>query len=214
MEDALISPEGLSILSGAGLIAATTDKPIYQHMTETIDIGDIDITKIADGSITIPLSETAYLPKDKGSNFAYVMFMKNGEIITEPFIPVHGEDTKSLVVSDHEMYEHVVESEGKAHPGAAYDVIEFPYDEAAGLPLFDAVLVDYYTARQGGAQQMEITADKFGGNFYLEASTLFRNTDGVDMPAEFIIPNCKVQSNFTFTMASSGDPSELMRLAA
>ena len=27
------------------------------------------------------------------------------------------------------------------------------------------------------------------------------------MPAEFVIPNCKVQSNFTFTMASSGDPS-------
>jgi hypothetical protein len=27
------------------------------------------------------------------------------------------------------------------------------------------------------------------------------------MPAEFIIPNCKVQSNFTFSMASSGDPS-------
>jgi hypothetical protein len=27
------------------------------------------------------------------------------------------------------------------------------------------------------------------------------------MPAEFIIPNCKIQSNFTFTMASSGDPS-------
>jgi hypothetical protein len=27
------------------------------------------------------------------------------------------------------------------------------------------------------------------------------------MPAEFVIPNGKVQSNFTFTMASSGDPS-------
>lgn len=27
------------------------------------------------------------------------------------------------------------------------------------------------------------------------------------MPAEFIIPNCKIQSNFTFSMASSGDPS-------
>jgi len=27
------------------------------------------------------------------------------------------------------------------------------------------------------------------------------------MPAEFVIPNCKVQSNFTFSMASSGDPS-------
>jgi hypothetical protein len=36
---------------------------------------------------------------------------------------------------------------------------------------------------------------------------LFRDTNGVDMPAEFVIPNCKIQSNFTFSMASSGDPS-------
>ena len=71
----------------------------------------------------------------------------------------------------------------------------------------DVVLVDYYTVRKSGAQQIEIEAGKFGGNFYLEASTLFRDTRGVDMPAEFIIPNCKIQSNFTFTMASSGDPS-------
>jgi hypothetical protein len=71
----------------------------------------------------------------------------------------------------------------------------------------DVVLVDYYTLRRSGAQQIEIEAGKFGGNFYLEASTLFRDTRGVDMPAEFIIPNCKIQSNFTFTMASSGDPS-------
>ena len=68
-------------------------------------------------------------------------------------------------------------------------------------------MVDYYTERESGAKQIEITADKFGGNYYLEASTLFRNQDGVDMPAEFIIPNCKIQSNFNFTMASSGDPS-------
>ena len=74
---------------------------------------------------------------------------------------------------------------------------------AAGTP----VLVDYYVKRASGAKQIEITPDKFGGNYYLEASTLFRDTNGVDMPAEFIIPNCKIQSNFTFTMASSGDPS-------
>ncbi len=30
---------------------------------------------------------------------------------------------------------------------------------------------------------------------------------GEDYPAEFIIPNCKIQSNFTFTMAPTGDPS-------
>jgi len=69
------------------------------------------------------------------------------------------------------------------------------------------VLVDYYVEKSTGIFQVDITPDKFGGNFYLEASTLFRDTQGVDMPAEFIIPNCKIQSNFTFTMASSGDPS-------
>ena len=68
------------------------------------------------------------------------------------------------------------------------------------------VLVDYYTEKSVG-YEINITPDKFGGNYYLEASTLFRDTDGVDLPALFIIPNCKIQSNFTFTMASSGDPS-------
>ena len=70
-----------------------------------------------------------------------------------------------------------------------------------------AVMFDFYIEKATGAKQVEITADKFAGNYYLEASTLFRSADGVDHPAEFIIPNCKIQSNFTFTMASSGDPS-------
>lgn len=77
----------------------------------------------------------------------------------------------------------------------------------ASLPGEGVMLVDYYVEHKSGASQIEITPDKFGGNFYLEASTLFRDTNGVDLPAEFIIPNCKVQSNFTFSMASSGDPS-------
>ena len=57
---------------------------------------------------------------------------------------------------------------------------------------FDSVLVDYYTPRRAAAKQIEITPDKFGGNYYVEASTLFRDTNGVDMPAEFIIPNAKI----------------------
>ena len=69
------------------------------------------------------------------------------------------------------------------------------------------VLFDFYIEKESGVKQIEITADKFAGNYYLEASTLFRSQDGVDHPAEFVIPNCKIQSNFTFTMASSGDPS-------
>ena len=86
-------------------------------------------------------------------------------------------------------------------------VIDTTGGYSATLPTSGVMLVDFYVEKPSKATQIEITPDKFGGNFYLEASTLFRDTNGVDMPAEFIIPNCKVQSNFTFTMASSGDPS-------
>ena len=195
MEDDLISPEGFMILSGAGLIDAAEDKPIYQHMTETVDAGALHISGT---TAIIPLSEVPYLGKatTEASNaepedFAYVMLIKDGEIISEPYIPKHNE------------------TEGPAGPdknvkGDKNIEITIQADDQS---TFDSVLVDYYVARKSGAQQIEITADKFGGNYYLEASTLFRTTDGVDMPAEFIIPNCKIQSNFTFSMASSGDPS-------
>ena len=71
----------------------------------------------------------------------------------------------------------------------------------------NSILVDYYTPVTSGAKQIEIDAEKFAGTYYLEGSTLWRDTNGVDHPAEFIIPNCKIQSAFTFTMAATGDPS-------
>lgn len=36
MEDALLSPESFSVLSGAGLIEASADEPIYVHQTSQI----------------------------------------------------------------------------------------------------------------------------------------------------------------------------------
>ena len=236
MEDALISPEGLSILTGAGLIDAS-NKPVYQHITEIIDVSDLTLDNIANGEIKIPLSSAPYLPTDKGENFAYVMFMKEGEIITEPYIPVHevvAADANNkfvITVKDHDNYvlansyadldanEHSythadgantnVNKEGETN--TSYDVREFPFlAQGENKPLiykFDSVLVDYYVEKNEGATQIEITADKFGGNYYLEAETLFRTQDGQDMPAEFVIPNCKVQSNFNFAMSNTGDPS-------
>ena len=83
----------------------------------------------------------------------------------------------------------------------------FSYTSTGGDTV-KAIMFDFYVTKAAGkAKQIEITPDKFAGNYYLEASTLFRDQAGVDHPAEFIIPNCKIQSNFTFTMASSGDPS-------
>ena len=73
-------------------------------------------------------------------------------------------------------------------------------------------LFDYYKAVTGktdgmAGYQIDIEPEAFGGNFYIEADTLFRDQQGKDHPAQFIIPNGKIQSNFTLTMASSGDPS-------
>ena len=68
-------------------------------------------------------------------------------------------------------------------------------------------LVDYYTEKKTGAYQIDIEPQCFGGNFYIEADTLFRDTKGTDHAAQFVIPNGKIQSNFTLSMASSGDPS-------
>ena len=70
------------------------------------------------------------------------------------------------------------------------------------------VFVDFYVEKTAGVSEMTIDAGTFGGYYYVEASTLFRReSDGYDIPAEIIIPNVKIQSNFTFSMASTGDPS-------
>ena len=80
-------------------------------------------------------------------------------------------------------------------------------DANDNLQVGDVVLVDYYVEKQNG-YQFEIAANSFSGNFYIEGETLYRReSDGMDMPAEFIIPNGKVQSNFNIAMSNSGDPS-------
>ena len=217
MEDALISPEGFMILSGAGLIDATDTKPVYQHMTEIVDMSGIKLYEDETGqgteatdkskakSFTVRLSEKPYLPTNQYDNYAYVMLVKSGEIVSEPYIPEHGEITGSAedgyVITVKKL--NTIYTEKTEKESAEKHI----YGINGDLPVFDSVMVDYYVARESKARQIDITPDKFGGNYYLEASTLFRDQNGVDMPAEFIIPNCKIQSNFTFTMASSGDPS-------
>jgi hypothetical protein len=175
----------------------------------------------------IHVEELPYMPASLGENYAYVMLMKNGEIVSEPFIPVHCAKTYEMAdpIEGAEAVMPTLTSPVTADPDGGYWIMVAATDfnnntmndgedaehnkyalDFAGYE-FDSVMIDYYVERRGNAQQIEITADKFGGNYYLEASTLFRDQNGVDMPAEFIIPNCKIQSNFTFTMASSGDPS-------
>ena len=187
MEDALISPAGFMILSGAGLIDATETEPIMVHTTEQVANAKLNET----GDVVITLSEEPHFSANE--DFIYAMVMHNGEVDSEPYIPA-SKNGKEIVLQ-----------ESFASGTRKNDLTDIKAELTAGMDV--VFLVDYYVQRTGGVSEITITPDKFGGYYYLEASTLFRNTDGVDMPAEFVIPNCKIQSNFSFTMASSGDPS-------
>ena len=71
------------------------------------------------------------------------------------------------------------------------------------------IMVDYYVLKKAAnVTELQIDAEKFAGYFYVEADTLFRaQKDGKDYPANITLPNVKIQSNWTFSMASTGDPS-------
>ena len=173
MEDALLSPLGFSILSGAGLVdAAQVEGGMKVHTTLTTVV---DVTS----GITVNLGELT--GKEIAEEKAYAFIMKDGQIVErlKPATPSDGSVTFTR--------------KGKA---------------SGPLTGEQTVMVDFYVKVETGAVEMTIEPDKFGGFYYLEASTLFRRQDnGQDMAAAFVIPKVKIQSNFTFAMASSGDPS-------
>ena len=72
------------------------------------------------------------------------------------------------------------------------------------LPVF----IDYYTRAKTAVTELVIDAENFADNYYVEAKTNFRRqADGKDLDAMLTFPNVKIQSNFTFNMAATGDPS-------
>ena len=173
MEDALLSPLGFSILSGAGLVdAGQVEGGMKVHTTLTTVV---DVTS----GITVNLKDLT--GKEIAEEKAYAFIMKDGQIV--------------------ERLKPAVPSDGS---------VTFTRNGKASGPLTgeQTVMVDFYVKVESGAVEMTIEPDKFGGFYYLEASTLFRRQDnGQDMAAAFVIPKVKIQSNFTFSMASSGDPS-------
>ena len=173
MEDALLSPLGFSILSGAGLVdAKKVSGGMKVHTT---------LTTVVDTSSSITIDLGTLTGKEIANEKAYAFVMKDGQIAErlEPAVPSSGSVTFTR------------------KSGAS-----------GSLTGPQTIMVDFYVKVDTGAVEMTIEPDKFGGFYYLEASTLFRRQDnGQDMAAAFVIPKVKIQSNFTFSMASSGDPS-------
>ena len=170
MEDALISPMGLAILTGAGLVNPTTNAPVITHKTERVKVE-------TDGEVKLAKTPSA----NKKAQIFYGLVDENGDL------PV---SLTKYPVGEDETVTNILEI-----TTATKDAVVF---------------VDYYVDETGatnGVTQVDIEPGKFSGSFYIEGSTLWRDTDGADHPVEIVIPNGKVQSNFTFTMANSGDPS-------
>ena len=171
VEDALLSPIGFSILSGAGLFKKD-DVNVHVHTTSEAYVGTdgvIDLTDV--------LGETEEID---GHAPVFVMLAESDGSIT-------GDLLDGLTVSN----------DGKKLEGASSSY----YGKT--------VFVDFYIVKaSANVSELQIDAEHFAGNYYVEASTLFRReSDGVDMPAEITLPNVKIQSNFTFNMAATGDPS-------
>ena len=188
--DALMSPMGLAVLTGAGLINPNKDSQAHVHTT-------INAVVDAEGKATIKLED---LNEEFGLNAEDYAICKTIEMFATELdgsgaginwfadVTVEGGD------SDSTDYVHVVEGSPAVFivPGATSTTVQ----------------LDFYTIFNNNITEVQIEPGSFGGYFYIEAQTLFRREDtGKDMAAEIIIPKAKVQSAFTFTMAASGDPS-------
>lgn len=202
MEDALISPLGLAILTGAGIVKANTSKPINVHTTATVAISSTADTENGyaevDGTDKKEITAVYVTEEPTAAGEIYLMPLKKGKILSEPII-----GTYSGKAETNGLYKITVATTNALNP----ETNTYTFDSTDVIDIPDAVLVDFYVAHTTGAQEITIDSKNFAGTYYVEASTLFRDEDGVDHPAEFIIPKAKIQSNFTFTMASSGDPS-------
>lgn len=178
MEDALISPLGFAILSGAGITEASTSDKIYVHTTAQT------VGTVATGSISIDLTEHIPAGATLGGH-------ANAKIY-------------GFILDESGNIKYTLGEGSATTNNVSFSVTGI----TPALTGSYTVLVDFYVAMTSNAQELTITPDKFAGYYYLEASTLFRRqSDGVDMPAVFVVPNVKIQSAFTFSMAATGDPS-------
>ena len=219
VEDALISAVSFSMLSGAGIVKgrkAEGDVPatkIYAHQTYdlVVETKNDELyaqlpTDVRNGATLVVSREApvyATVLDSAGAPRIFLSAITMKEIFT-------GNDASTAA-------EYDPAAPGEVKLGAE-DVVWFklsssdrPYTEGTvppGVKVGNTVRIDCYTVHTDGAQEIQIDAENFAGYYYIEADTLFRDeATGQDLPAQFIIPRGKIQSNFTFTMANSGDPS-------
>lgn len=217
IEDALISATSFAMLSGAGLVhgkkaeKAEDSTPVYVHANYDMVVESVDgklVAKLSDedrnGATIVVTKEAPVYPVTLDSAGAQANYLS---AVTEKQV---------YTVEDGELVAAVIDNNG----AVAADGKTIAFELAADTPgdpnqdstvaLGDTVRIDCYEVHYDDATELQIDAENFAGYYYIEASTLFRDEEtGSDLPAEFVIPRGKIQSNFTFSMAASGDPSTM-----
>lgn len=234
-EEALLSPLGFSILSGANLIEnvripfhhtvtleATTREVTLEGTTTGATVPVLDLTEFVPNGAQILGRADANLADGNGNyqypmGQIYIMELENGEVKRRIKVnQAGGLDADPTVTGTQSLVLSSVQDAGNTGLFVTDEFIvasAYADGDATTISAVDSqleygktYLVDFYALQEGS--EMTVSADKFAGYYYIEADTLFRRaSDGLDVPAQFVIPKGKVQSNFTFSMASSGDPS-------
>lgn len=186
VEDALMSPMGLAVLSGAGLIRHNNDNSARVHVT-------LSKTVEANNAIEITLAD---LREETGLETAESFLVCNQIPIYATVIGASGKASDFLEI--------VKPQEAQKVTGIKPCILTVAGENVTGK----TVIVDFYLAMTNSVTTVEIGPEDFGGFYYVEAQTLFRDeATGKDYAAELIFPKVKIQSGFTFSMAASGDPS-------
>ena len=194
VEDALISPMGLAVLSGAGLLNADTENVAHVHVT-------LDAMLDAEGKATVTLAD---LKEETGLSNADKFYVCNNDAAPVYATVIDGSGAGIAFIPNALTITEATEGVDKVEVTADAPV----HFEVGEDYKNKTVKLDFYLVMATGVTEVEIKPQDFGGFFYVEAQTLYRREDtGMDMAAEIILPKVKVQSGFTFTMASSGDPS-------
>ena len=165
MQDALLSPESFSVLTGAGLISAPERQPMSVHTTSQVEVktkNTIVLDELACW-ITKPTGASKETYKHDSAQIFCMKLNDRGEVISEPCIPASVEHTDNNTTTTI-----------KCHADGENTTVD--------LDIGDIVLVDYYTLQTGtNATTIEITPDKFGGYYYGTSNKEWNVSDVVIM---------------------------------
>lgn len=181
--DALLSPMALSVLSGAAIEQAGEKNIKHIHVSFDAIAGDGGIVEVQFDKLKAELglidaTEIEICDDTNVKSYAAIID-HNGSVV----------EWKEATITT---------AKATASAPAKFAV--------RGAAKGSAVKLDFYVVLKEKASQITIAPDSFGGYFYVEADTLFRDQDGRDLAATLTFPKVKIQSNFTISMAPNGDP--------